>query len=194
VAAARAAVVAEYQKLSRRERTIIALLGVVAGCMGLWMAYEPIGQRFDEQWVRLEKATETVRTSSASLERYVKLKSRRDMIEREYRGVEIKEGAYAHIENLIRTKLGLSSGFTIKDSSPKSMGGNFEQTTYTVKFPVPTLQPLVDLLKEIVNGQRPLLLSSLEITKTRRGDLLDVSFEVVSIRESAAGAAETKKE
>ena len=194
VAAARAAVVAEYQKLSRRERTIITLLGVVAGCMGLWMAYEPIGQRFDEQWIRLEKATETVRTSSASLERYVKLKSRRDMIEREYRGVEIKEGAYAHIENLIRTKLGLSSGFTIKDSSPKSMGGNFEQITYTVKFPVPTLQPLVDLLKEIVNGQRPLLLSSLEITKTRRGDLLDVSFEVVSIRESAAGAAETKKE
>ncbi len=194
VVAVRSLVVTEYRKLSGRERGIIGLLVVVAAGMGLWGIYEPIARRFDDQWTRLEKTLETVQTSSASLERYLKLKSRRDMIEREYRGVEIKEGAYAHIENLIRTKLGLSTGFTIKDSSPKSMGGNFEQITYTVKFPIPALQPLVDLLKEITTGERPLLLSSLEVVKNRRGDSLDVTFEVVSIRESVAAQPLERKE
>jgi hypothetical protein len=192
VASTIAALSTQYKNLSSRERSIIGVLVVIAGLMGAWGIYEPVAERFREQWGRLEKTLETVKTSSASLERYTKLKARRDMIEREYRGVEIKEGAYAHLENLIRTKLGLSGGFTIKDSSPKSMGGNFEQITYTVKFSTPTLQPMVDLLKEVVNGQRPLLLSSLEVVKTRRGDSLDATFEVVSIRESSGAVPAAK--
>lgn len=187
VVAARTWVSTEYGKLSSRERGVLAGLGVVIVFMAGWGIYEPTRDLFADQRARLERTTEAVRTSSTSLERYVKLKARRDMIEREYRGVEIKEGVYAHLENLIRTKLGLSSGFTIKDSSPKSMGDNFEQITYSMRFSTPTLQPLVDLLKEVVHGERPLLLSSLDVVKRPRGDTLDVTVEVVSIRE-ASGA------
>lgn len=191
VVAARTWIATEYGKLSPRERGVLAGLGVVIVCIVGWSIYEPTRDLFADQRTRLERTTEAVRTSSTSLERYVKLKARRDMIEREYRGVEIKEGVYAHLENLIRTKLGLSSGFTIKDSSPKSMGGNFEQITYSMKFSTPTLQPLVDLLKEVVHGERPLLLSSLDVVKRPRGDTLDVTIEVVSIRE-ASGASGKK--
>jgi len=184
VAAGRAWIMGEYAKLSRRERFILAGLGGVVVFIAAWGVYEPTRDLFADQRLRLEKTLEAVQTSSSSLERYVKLKARRDLIEREYRGVEIKEGVYAHLENLIRTKLGLSSGFTIKDTPPKSMGGNFEQITYSMKFTTPTLQPIVDLLKEVVHGQRPLLLSSLDIVKRPRGDTLDVSIDVVSIREA----------
>lgn len=192
VAAGRTWATGEYAKLSRRERLILAGLGGVVVFMASWGIYEPTRDLFADQRLRLEKTVEAVQTSSSSLERYVKLKARRDLIEREYRGVEIKEGVYAHLENLIRTKLGLSSGFTIKDSPPKGMGGNFEQITYSMKFTTPTLQPIVDLLKEVVHGQRPLLLSSLDIVKRPRGDTLDVSIDVVSIRE--ASGSQVKKE
>lgn len=184
VVAARTWLMGQYTRLSARERIILAALGLFVGGMIAWSGYEQASDIVADQSTRLEKAHETLDSTAGSLERYVKLKARRDMIEREYRGVEIKEGVYAHLENLIRTKLGLSSGFTIKDSPPKNMGGNFDQTTFTVKFTTPTLQPLVDFLKEVTHGQRPLLLSSLDAVKSRRGDVLEVTIEVVSIRES----------
>lgn len=183
----------EYKKLSLRERGIIWSAAAIGALIGLYSFGEHINGIFAEQHTRLEDGEKAVRATGPLLERYVKLKTRRDAIEREYRGVEIKEGAYAHIENLIRSKLGISSGFTIKDNPPKEMGGDFEQITYSIKFPVPTLQPLIDFLKEIVHGQRPLLLSRLDIAKRGRGDKLEIELDVVSIREAHGGGAAPKE-
>ena len=183
----------EFKKLSGRERGII-WMAVALGVMFVVYGFgERVNGVFAAQSTRLEDAVKGVNSTSALLERYLKLKSRRDTIEREYRGVEIKEGVYAHIENLIRSKLGISSGFTIKDNPPKEMGGDFEQVTYSIKFQLPTLQPLVDFLREIVHGQRPLLLSRLDVLKSRRGDRLEVDLDVVSIRETQPGAAQPKE-
>jgi len=177
--------------LTIRERAIMALLVAGLVLFGLYEFVARIQAVFAEQTVRLAEAETATKKVSENLGRYVKLKAHRDAIEREYRGVEIKEGVYAHIETLVRTKLGVSSGFTIKDNPAKDIGRNFEQTTYVLTFEVVALQPLVDLLRELVDGPRPLLLSRLEVSKTTRGDKLKVELDVVSIKEKPAGGAPT---
>jgi hypothetical protein len=175
------------KNLTLRERAIIAILFGGLAVFGLYDLVTRVQAVFEEQQGRLAEAENATTKVSELLGRYVKLKAHRDAIEREYRGVEIKEGVYAHLENLVRTKLGITAGFTIKDNPAKDIGRNFEQTTYLITFEVPALEPLVELLRELVNGTRPLLLSRLEVSKTSRGDKLKVELDVVSIKEKPAG-------
>lgn len=181
----RTTIVRQLKGLTTRERSIIGVLLVGLAVAALYWFATQVQTLFAAQAERLTAAESAVEKLDDNLGRYVKLKAHRDEIERTYRGVEIKEGVYAHIEGLLRTKLGLSSGFTIKDSPAKDIGRNFEQTTYTVDLEVGGIQAIVEFLSEVVHGPRPLLLSRLEIRKTPRGDKLIVGFDVINIREKS---------
>ena len=177
---------AEYfKKLSKREKTIIT----VAVCMGFvtvgYQIYQPVRIAFESQSERLTGVQRDMESVSLALARYSKLKARQQAIENAYKEVEIKEGALSHLENLVRTKAGITSGFTIKDKPVREFGGGYEQAPFSVRFVITDLPRLVDFLKEIVVGQRPLILANLDVTRRPAGDSVEVEMEVSSIRKIA---------
>ncbi|NDC39813.1 MAG: hypothetical protein EBZ48_17565, partial [Proteobacteria bacterium] len=145
----------QFAALSRREQSLIVAAALVAGFVGVYSIYEPIGAAFDHQAVELAEAQNRAKSVPGTLERFLKFQAKRDAIEGRYRKVEFEEGALSHLENLIRTKAMISSGFTIKDSSPRPFGGSYEQVPLAIRFSTSNLETLVDFLNEIVHGSRP---------------------------------------
>jgi len=174
----------QLASLSRREQMLITLAVVVAGIMGIYSIYEPISDAFDHQAIALAEAQGRSKSIPGTLEKYLKLKARRDAIESRYRKVEFEEGALSHLENLIRAKALVSSGFTIKDSAPRPFGGNYEQVPFSVRFSTSNLETLVDFLNEVVHGSRPLILGRLALQKSRVGDRLEVELDVSNLRKT----------
>ena len=155
---------------------------VVVAAMAIYQIYEPIRAAFQAQSEQLASIEESMKSVGPNVERYLKLKQRRDAIEEEYKEVEFKEGALSHLENLVRTKAGITSGFTIKDNPPREFGGNYEQTLFSIKLTTTNLQTLIDFLNETINGQRPLIVSKVDIQKSKFADRLEVDVDASSIR------------
>jgi hypothetical protein len=173
---------AKFVGLSSRERGLILVASIAVGCMGLYQIYEPVNALFLSQNQRISSLEENVKALGPSLERYAKLRARKDIIEQEYREVEFKEGALSHLENLVKSKAGISTGFTIKDSPPKEFGGDYEQTSFSIKFTTSNLPSLIEFLRELAYGTRPMILGRLDIQRSRFAERLEVDLEVSSIR------------
>ncbi|MBX7145178.1 MAG: hypothetical protein K1X79_12055 [Oligoflexia bacterium] len=177
-----AKLLAAFNALSGREKGLIVAGAAVMCLLGLYKVYEPVQLVFSEQVQEVQKAENDARSASALLERYAKLKARRDAIEREYKEVEFKEGALSHLENMVKNKAGVASGFTIKDSPPVEFGGEYEQTLFSVKFTTTNLPGLVDFLKELSQGPKPMILGKVDIQRSRFADRLETDIDVSSIR------------
>lgn len=171
-----------FHALSAREKGLIVAGTFVLFLVGLYKVYEPVRDVFSQQIQDLQKVEGDARSASALLERYSKLKAKRDSIEREYKEVEFKEGALSHLENLVKNKAGVSAGFTIKDSPPVEFGGEYEQTLFSVKFTTTSLPGLVDFLKELSQGPKPMILGKVDIQRSRFADRLETDIDVSSIR------------
>jgi Flp pilus assembly pilin Flp len=173
---------AKFHALTLREKAIIAVAVAVAIAMLLYRIYEPINRIFTSQNDRIATLEAQLKALPPSIERYAKLKARRDAIEEEYKSVDFKEGALSYLENLVRNTDGVQPGFTIKDNPPKEFGGNYEQTLFQIKFISTNLESLVNFLKEVIHGSRPLIISKIDIQKSKYADRLEVDIDASSIR------------
>jgi len=174
-----------FVRLSLRERVLIVLSGVIGlGITGATIL-EPIQEAFLDQELRLAQAEQNVGRTADLVEKYLKLKSRRDAIEREYQGVEIKEGAVAYLERLLGSRFESNPRPEIKDLPSQKIGTRFEQNSYTIRAQSRSLDTLVQFLKDLVHGEHPLLLTRLKVARSRRGDRLEFQMDVSTIRETA---------
>jgi len=174
-----------FVRLSLRERVLIVLSGVIGlGITGATIL-EPIQEAFLDQELRLAQAEQNVGRTADLVEKYLKLKSRRDAIEREYQGVEIKEGAVAYLERLLGRRFESNPRPEIKDLPSQKIGTRFEQNSYTIRAQSRSLDTLVQFLKDLVHGEHPLLLTRLKVARSRRGDRLEFQMDVSTIRETA---------
>ena len=172
----------KFKALTQREKIIIIVAVCAAVFMGLYQIYEPIRESFKAQTAKLVTLDENMRGVGVSIERYMKLKARRDKIEAEYKGIEFKEGALSHLETMLRSKSGITNGFQIKDNQPKEFAGNYEQTPFNIKFTTVSLDSLIDFLKELTHGPRPLIVSKIDLQKSKFADRLEVDIDASSIK------------
>lgn len=172
----------EYARFSARERALVIAATSTVFIIASYLVYEPIANAFSGQAMAIADAEQNVKRISLELERYAKYETRRREIESRYKEVEIKEGALSYLETLLKEKGGVRSGFTIKDSPGREFGGDFEQVSFSVKFSTTDYERLLQFLKELVYGARPLILSKLDVQMNRRQTALDVDLEVSTIR------------
>ncbi len=176
-----------YKKLSGREKVIIAVAILMILISIIYPLQQEIRSAFsaqDRTWSELEDESKKV---AASLARYAKLKNRQAAIELSYKEVEIKEGALSYLENLVRNKAGIASGFTIRDRPPREFAGSYEQTPFTIKFVITDYPRLIEFLKEITHGQHPMLLAGINVKKRPAGDALEVEIDVSGVRKITRG-------
>lgn len=176
-----------YAKLSARERLIVLGAVLVLGLLTLYKLYEVTEEAFAEQSAKVEKLERDMKTVAFELGNYAKAKARKEAIEKVYKEVEIKEGALSHLENLVRTKANIPQGqFTITERPARKYGLNYEQLSFTIKFTTVNLQHLLDFLKELSYGDKPLIVADLKLTKNRISQSLEVELNVSSMRQAAA--------
>ena len=179
-----------YRGLSPREQKL--LLGAVAVVV-IFMVFsfiQPIQNMFLDQSLELSKAEQEVHNIAVEINRYQRLKLRRSQVEQEFKSVEIKEGALSHLESLVKDKAGIAQGaFTIKDQPPKPFGAGYQQTFFSVNFSTTDYPRLIDFLKELVDGPKPLVVKRLDLKRTRGGDKLEIDLEISSITKDKQGEA-----
>ena len=175
--------------MQQRER-ILALVAtsavIVIGGSELVTA---VSETFAAQEIRLEKALSEMDLASAALFRFTTLKTRQRAIEEAYKQVELDGPALSYLEKLLKEKAGIASGFTIRDKPSRQFGGGYEQTPYTIKFTTVDMNRLIDFLRELTEGPRPLLLASIDIKPKATKDSLDVELEVSSIKRISGKSA-----
>ena len=173
---------AVMSRLSGREIGLVAIAALAVVVIAGWTVAESVLESFNQQSIRIASLEESLKLLPSRIETYARNKAKRDAIEEQYKGIEIKEGARSYLESLVRDRAGVATGFTIKDASGGSFGKDYEQTIYTVKFTTANLQGLVDFLRELSFGKNPLIVGRLKIDMSARNDTLQVEIDVSSIK------------
>ena len=75
--------------------------------------------------------------------------------------------------------------YSIKPGAQRKLGSNYEQSPFSIRFTTTKLSKIVALLEELTQGQSSLLLTKLDISKSRRADKLTVNINVSSINASS---------
>ena len=171
----------QLKKLSAREKIIVSIAcGMIAITLA-YQVYKPVRNAFQDQARRAERIQEQLKPVSTAIARYSRLKARKAAIELAYKEVEIKEGMLSNLENLVRNQAGISSGFTIHDRPEKTIGDNYRQAPFSIKFVITDFPRLISFLKELVHGEHPMILTKLDLKKRPAGDALEVEMEVNSV-------------
>lgn len=171
-----------FSSLTPREKVLTLTAGAIALLFLLSSLYSPLAEAFDNQTVQFASAKDSLRETPRLLRDYLRLTRKRDAIEKRYKEVSFPEGALAHLEKLLIEKGKIAQGqFNITEKT-QPFGPEYEQEVYTIKFRTTSLSQLVDLLKELTRGDKPLLLSRLDMTKSFSGDRLDIDLDVSSLR------------
>jgi len=176
--------------LSQREKVGIAASVVVLLLMALnFGLYEPISRAFDRQSRQLAALERDWSQVNQNLDQYVKLQQRLRAVQEEYRKAEFKDGVRSHLERILQSKLSLQAGrYQIRPNPVRKLGGSYALTPFTLKFDTQNFSGLVALLEELTQGPQALILSKLEITKSRRGDQLAVTIDIGNIEHDRSNA------
>ena len=177
----------ELFKLSPRERWLI--VGAVAAIVFFvsWQTIEKVKMVMRNQDQKIESARQDLSDLRERFQRFSALQSKRRAIEEQFKEVGLKDGVKSHLEDLLKNKAGVSSGYAIKELPAVQFGGSYQQTPFSVKFTVASLDGLVSFLKELVEGANPLVVTELEIKRDPIGDKLRISVDVSSIRKADGG-------
>lgn len=173
------------RNLSTREQ--LMLFGVIAlGCIvSIMWVHGAITGAFTAQRARLTQAENSARLVSATAQLHLRLRARRDLVESRVRRVELPEGAFSFLEGLVKRSFGENAQFKIDDQPPKPFGPNFEQTFFTVTSSSPQLESMVTFLRELLYGERPVIVSRVEVSKNDARGVFDIEVDVSAFRRRA---------
>lgn len=179
---------ASYDKLSSRERYAVIGCGIFLLCYGLYSLYAPIARSFDLQSRQIAKLETDLDSAAIVLKRYAELKSRLQMAEKKFKKSGQAEGVQSYLENLLMNQVHISKDrFSINPGARLTLGTSYVQYPFAVKFDTTNLQDAVKFLEEVQFGPNktpagePLLVTKLEINKSRRNDKLTVTVGVSSV-------------
>ncbi len=175
-----------FTKLSGRERGLVLVSGVCLFFIAFYqIIWSPVTEVFAEQAIELSKTEEGLKTLPESLRMFSVRRARLKELEAEYKEIEITEGELSYLENLVKTKIGISAGHSIRDLQVKDFGKDYEQASFSVEFPTTELSKIVDFLTELTQGKKRMIVTELSINKTRNDERLEVEVKATSIRKKA---------
>lgn len=173
-----------WVKLSGRERGI-----VVAGILVLIfivvhvVVYTPIKERFVQQQRKQAEIHRTIEVIPDMLGRYSLLLGRRREIEQFYEKLDLRKPALSHLEDLLRNVANVPSGsYTVTTRTQPDFAGKYKHESFLVRFDTSSMENLAAFLRNVVQGQQPMLLSQITIERKMSADALSVQVEVSSFK------------
>jgi len=172
----------QVQRLSGREKILVSSLAALAVILLAYAVYGPLSSAFSAQAARLEETVTRMQEVGIALETYFKLNAKKEAIESRFKEVEMEEGVSPFLAKLIENSAGVVSGYEIKPSRTRSFGKFYEENSFVIKFTTVDYERLMTFLNELVYGQKPMILTRLEIVRRKTGDnSLSVTLNVSAI-------------
>ncbi len=172
-------------KLNPNELRLILLAAAVLIFIGIYSVYNPIMEAFAKQNAELAALSEAETNIVPLLERYQKLIVKKSAAEQRYKELEFKEGEVSFLEKLVQERAKIPFGrYTIRPGKEQDFGKAFKLLQFSVKFDTSALDTLISFLSEVVQGERPLIISRLDLKKNPVTNVLSVDIDVRSIRQS----------
>ncbi|MCB0338549.1 MAG: type II secretion system protein M [Bdellovibrionales bacterium] len=170
-------------KLSTREKRVLISVVALLAVLALYVVADEISTAFDRQARELRILAAQSEQVTEKLTRYKTLVARQRSAEQQFKDVTFEGGVRSYLEKLIQHTGRIQSGqYKITPSRSRKLGENYELEPYNIRFETSNLKLLVNLLEKIPYGDKPLLITQLEIKKSRRSDKLTVSVDVSSIK------------
>ena len=171
-------------KLSSSEKRLIGLAVTVMCGLALYSVFTPVSEAFARQRAELEALIKAEEGVLPHLERYQKLSAKKQGVEQRYKELEFKEGEVSFLEKLVQERAKIAFGkYTIRPGKEQPFGKSFKLLQFSVKFDTTSLETLIAFLSELVQGERPLIISRLDIKKNAVTNVLAVDLDVRSIRQ-----------
>jgi len=168
-----------YRKLSLRERFgLFAVVAVIVFVL-LYQAGAALAGVFDAQAKRLAEVERVRLALPHRLAEYAQLRARKEVFEKAHREVQVSRSDF---EELLKSKDGVQGGFDIQSPAPTAFGANYEQLPFSLKFHITNYQQLLELLQEISQGKKPMIIKMLSINRIAGGRQLQVQLDLAAIR------------
>jgi hypothetical protein len=177
--------VEKYHELSSREKQLIWAMLAAGLFIGFYYLVSMITPLFIEQQKKLIQLETQVEALPKLVSRWSALSATKKSIESTFDSSDTGIGTRSYLEDLIKTKVGISDLKSIRALQPRAFGQDekFENTIYTVNFFTTELKQVVDFLEGVTKGEQPLILSKITLKKT--GTKLNVQVELSSISQKA---------
>lgn len=170
-----------YEKLSSREKIGLAAIVVVIVLALASKGVSALSAAFNAQSRRLKSVVDTAERLPDRVGEYTQLRARKAALEKQYQQVEITE-PLTYLESLLNQKDGIQKPFVIEQGKPAAFGKAYEQVPFLIKFGISNYGQLIELLKELSQGKKPMIMRALNLTKIAGGRQIQAQLEVTSIR------------
>ena len=176
-----------YAERTSREKLLFIAGMLVIAFLLIDGAVAPVMTRFRTQKSTLTKLRQDYAGVPVILETYLGLSQRRELIENKYQEVSFEEGVLSHIEKLIVdvAKIENRTDFKIDSLSERQFGGNYVHEPLRIELTSTSLEDLSNFLGELVRGERPLVLTRLQLKKSKSTSKLVVQLDVSNFRRKA---------
>ena len=174
---------------TEQEKQLLLLAGAIAVVLAGISGISSLVSVLSDQSTRYAIAMEDSTSLSTEMKTLTYLLRQRNEIAALYSKVErAQQDPLSRLENTIRTKLGSEAGiFQITATEPKRFNPEFNQTTLPVSgLRVNSLDTLLSLLKELISGDAPFLLTRLKLAKNEASGRLDVTLDASTISRASA--------
>jgi hypothetical protein len=169
-----------FNKFSDREKILAIGGSIVLLLIGLNSLATPLLEKSAAQKLILKKTTDNLALLPNQLEKFQTLYLRQQKIEKEFQQVSFKGGVLSHLEELIRTKAKVDSptNYKINPLPEKPFSTDYRQEPFRVEIYTTSESDLKVFLDELVNGSRPLVLTSIDIKKAPNQSRLIVQLDI----------------
>lgn len=172
--------------LSHRERLLVIFaLGCIAA-IGLQLSFTALRESINDMERMLTVRTKHLEQLAPVLQRYTTLKQRLEKMQSTYAASELTfEALTSHIDKVVRDSIGSDNYDLKKGRSSAQIGFDYEKQEFSLNVKSLSLDQLTKLLYQLEQGDKPLFLGKVDITKAR-DNTFGATLEIFSIRKSQA--------
>ena len=167
---------------------MVAILSVIYSAQQAVTSFQ---EYVDTNELLVIKRTSELESIGKSLKRYQTLRNRRETLQATFAQSQMTyEQVVNQLSKLVRDTIG-NDNFELKKSrTPAPFGLDFQKQEFTLSIKAISMEQLVKILYQIEQGERPLFLSKVDITRLIQAGDYSASLEIYSINKSSSGATD----
>ena len=168
--------------LTTREKLLIVAPLVFLLGYGLYLGVDSMNAYVDRTAKLAELRRGEYQQIAQTLKRYKELESRQKDLQSTFAQSQMTfEQVFIQLDKVLRQAIG-SDNYDLKQGkAPSAFGFEYEKQDFTLNVKSIKIDQLVKLLYQIEQGERPLFLSSVQLSKTPAGTEYSATLEIYSI-------------
>jgi hypothetical protein len=175
-----------FSKLSSRERILVLLTGVSLLFTASFLLYQTLEESIAETRRKSIVRTRDLKELGRLANRYNDLKVRLERLQTTFSAAQLSfEEVTKKIDVIVQQSIGSNTYELKRGRTPEQIGFEYEKQQFTLKVESLGLPQLVQLLYKLEQGDNPLFLGKVDISKSTRDDSFAATLEIFSVRKNS---------